>query len=408
MLRDCGPQVHSCRCPLHMACCLCQALAEETQGNKGITKDMRRDIPSLDGIRAVAVSIVFLSHIGLNSIVPGAFGVTVFFFLSGYLITTLLLREQDHTGDVAIGAFFLRRFLRLTPPLVVTLSVVYAGVLGGWLPGELNLISALSQLFYFFNYFQYYAPSDMVQIPDGTDVLWSLSVEEHFYMGFVLLFVLLHRTMTPRQQILALVGICMAVLAWRTVLVVGYDAGIGRIFKATDTRLDSILYGSVLAYLMRYGQAERLFGTGQGKDAWRMWLWMTLGLGVLLICFALRDHTFRYTIRYSLQGLAMMPLFYFAVLRGDHPVFAVLNLRWMIYFGQISYTFYLVHYVIINAIQHYILGANMSLSMGPATLLLSAGMAFVLSLAFSAAVFHWVEEPMGPLRHRLVKIPQKA
>ena len=386
----------------------CHSPVQNTDKQYGPTGYMRRDIPSLDGIRAVAVGIVFLSHVGLSTLIPGAFGVTIFFFLSGYLITTLLLREQDQTGDVAIGAFFARRLLRLTPPLLVTLMVVYAGVLMGLLPGELNLISALSQLFYFFNYFEYLAPPEMVQIPEGTDVLWSLSVEEHFYMGFVLLFVLLHRYLAPRQQIMALIAICVLVLAWRYVLFWGYDVNVLRIYKTTDTRLDSILFGCVLAYLVRYGQAERIFGTGRGQDVWRMWAWMAAGIGVLLLCFILRDAIFRFTLRYSLQGLAMMPLFYFAVLRGDHPVFGVLNLRPMIYIGQISYTFYLVHYVIINAIEHHVLGTNMSRQLGAVPLLLSAGAAALLSLAFSALVFHGIEEKMAYLRHRLVKIPQKT
>ncbi len=362
---------------------------------------MRRDIPSLDGIRAVAVSVVFLSHIGLGQIVPGGFGVTIFFFLSGFLITTLLLREYAHNGQVAIGAFFGRRFLRLTPPLLVTLAAIYAGVLAGLLPGELNVASALSQFLYFFNYFEYFAPPDLVKIPDGSEVLWSLSVEEHFYMGFVLLFAAISRYLSVRCQIAVLVAICVAALVWRSILVFGFDAGLDRIFKTTDTRLDSILIGSVLAYLTHFGHSRRLFGLSTRQ----LWLWVPGALAVLLFCFVWRNPEFRYTGRYTVQGLALMPLFYFAVYRADHWMFRPLNARAMIYFGQVSYTFYLCHLVIIRALETYVLGERLTLASSPVAIIGVAIVAGGLSLAFSAAVFHGVEAKVARLRHRLKRVP---
>jgi peptidoglycan/LPS O-acetylase OafA/YrhL len=92
-------------------------------------------IPSLDGIRAVSVLIVVLSHVGLGHVVPGGLGVTIFFFLSGYLITTLLLQEHARNGSIHVGRFYIRRFLRLAPPLMITLAVAYALVLSGLVPG---------------------------------------------------------------------------------------------------------------------------------------------------------------------------------------------------------------------------------------------------------------------------------
>src|SRR5689334_10066848 len=78
-------------------------------------------IPSLDGIRAAAVGLVFLAHAGLNERVPGNFGVTVFFFLSGFLITTLLRMEFDKTGRISLKAFYPRRTLRILPPMYLVL-----------------------------------------------------------------------------------------------------------------------------------------------------------------------------------------------------------------------------------------------------------------------------------------------
>jgi hypothetical protein len=74
-----------------------------------LTVALMRHTPQLDGLRAIAILIVMVSHSGLGSIVPGGFGVTIFFFLSGYLITSLLRLENDSTGGVDIRAFYLRR-----------------------------------------------------------------------------------------------------------------------------------------------------------------------------------------------------------------------------------------------------------------------------------------------------------
>lgn len=76
-----------------------------------------RTIPSLDGLRALSILLVMASHSGLQDRVPGVFGVTVFFFISGFLITTLLVGEYRRSGTIAVGAFYMRRFLRLFPPL---------------------------------------------------------------------------------------------------------------------------------------------------------------------------------------------------------------------------------------------------------------------------------------------------
>src|SRR5215813_9403267 len=85
-------------------------------------------IPSLDGIRACSVMVVFAAHAGLRGLIPGGFGVTVFFFLSGYLITTLLRMEHEQSGQIRLRNFYLRRVYRIIPPMyiVLTLTVLLA------------------------------------------------------------------------------------------------------------------------------------------------------------------------------------------------------------------------------------------------------------------------------------------
>src|ERR1700760_1167480 len=91
----------------------------------------RAVIPSLDGLRAVSISIVLVSHAGYGDVVPGGLGVTIFFFLSGYLITTLLMDEREGSGRIYIGKFYLRRVFRLFPPLLLTLIIAYSLLIFG-------------------------------------------------------------------------------------------------------------------------------------------------------------------------------------------------------------------------------------------------------------------------------------
>ena len=111
-------------------------------------------IPSLDGVRAVSVALVFFSHGGLENIVPGAVGVTIFFVLSGFLITTLMREEYAAQGSISFRAFYLRRFLRLMPPLVIVTAIAVALSLTTALGSPFTLTGLLSVLGYFSNYFR--------------------------------------------------------------------------------------------------------------------------------------------------------------------------------------------------------------------------------------------------------------
>ena len=110
-------------------------------------------IPSLDGIRAISVLIVVAAHSGLETLVPGGLGVTIFFFLSGYLISTLMLAENERTGEINIVKFYARRLFRLMPPLFVSLAIAYGLTYAGLLPGGITLTGLTAQLLYFANYY---------------------------------------------------------------------------------------------------------------------------------------------------------------------------------------------------------------------------------------------------------------
>ena len=117
------------------------------------TESSKFYIPSLDGIRAVAAMLVFVSHAGWSHIIPGGFGVTIFFFLSGYLITTLLRREFEKTGSINFKNFYLRRVYRIFPPLYIILFLISILALTGIVEHQMRPWAVVSQVFYWTNYY---------------------------------------------------------------------------------------------------------------------------------------------------------------------------------------------------------------------------------------------------------------
>jgi peptidoglycan/LPS O-acetylase OafA/YrhL len=339
-------------------------------------------IPALDGIRALAVSLVFFAHAGLGHIVPGGLGVTAFFFLSGFLITTLLVKEYEGNGFINYRFFFLRRVFRLFPPLLTCLALVYGLSVLGVVGGGRSVTGVLAQVFYLANYHQIFEWQGAV--PDGLGVLWSLAVEEHFYLFFPLTLAWLLRVLPRRHVPRVLMVVCAAVLLWRCYLVMVEHVSTYRTYYATDTRIDSILFGCILALTYNPVHQEpdaRL----RPKDL----LWLAASVILMLASLLIRDEPFRETLRYTLQGLALMPVFYLAVVRYEHPLFAWLNWGWMKKLGVYSYCIYLIHHVIVLA-----LAKVPSLSSLPVVIVIS----LALSIVFAAFVDRFIDRHFAKLR----------
>lgn len=309
-------------------------------------------IPSLDGMRALSICLVLLAHAGYSDIVPGGLGVTIFFFLSGFLISSLLLREFQRTGSISYPRFFARRFFRLFPPLLITLLLTYSLLASDIVAGQFSLSTLAAQLLYFVNYYGlYFAPSDN---PEGLGVLWSLAVEEHFYLIYPLaLLGLLHVFGTREggyrwKAALVLAFVCVVALCWRYFLVSFADVGQERTYYATDTRIDSILYGCILALVLN--PCERRTVGGPGIKGWAI---LAGAMGIILFSLLFRDPVFRETARYTLQGIALIPIFYYSVACASSYPFRFLEAPILRRIGVYSYSIYLIHFVIIKAIQSH-------------------------------------------------------
>ncbi len=342
-------------------------------------------IPSLDGLRAVAIGLVVTSHCQLGHIVPGLFGVSVFFLLSGFLITTLLRQEFDRHGRIALGDFYLRRLLRLMPPLfVVILATLLIDALGIY-DANYDLAGLLSIIFYFANYQA--ITVDFIGIPLGLGITSTLAVEEHFYFIYPPLALLLMRR-TDRATISAwLMGLCALVLLWRFVLLLHLQVSDNYLRMATDARVDSILFGCWLAFFANPWLKPPRPGLHR-----RHAMLALLGLALLLLTLLIREPWFRATLRHTVQSLGLLPVFYYAVAYPQAWPCRWLNHRGPVYLGVVSYALYLMHQVVIYAIEQ-----NWPDVPWYGLLLLT----LAICLPLCEAMRRWVERPVAGLRQKL-------
>lgn len=211
----------------------------------------QRDLPGLDGIRAIAVCLVischspndFASGTPLRRIADhGQFGVPIFFVLSGYLITYLLLREEARVGRIGLGRFYMRRVIRIIPPMyaLVAVSVVFAWL--GWI--TLTPLALAGELLFFAN---------LVPVPMVTGHLWSLAIEEQFYLAWPLVFLACRN---PRWRAWV-VGSALALMPlWRWLTM--WRVGTSEIYLPIR---DAILTGCLLALATKLPSWERCLGS---------------------------------------------------------------------------------------------------------------------------------------------------
>ena len=235
-------------------------------------------IPALDGIRAIALLLVLFSHsvifdqftwlrsVGLEL---GYFGVSIFFVLSGYLITRLLIQEEEKTGSISLNFFYIRRAFRLLPALWLYLLAVWVLWIRGLLPGN-PWYSFVTSLLYIRN---------LIGHGDATNHLWSLSIEEQFYFLWPIAMALFSQQ-NRRRFLIALIIICVVVF-WRCYAITNNLATYGNLYVRTDFRFDSPLIGCGIALLERISPG--LF-IRFNSSPFRSDLWLLTGV-MLLSCW---------------------------------------------------------------------------------------------------------------------------
>lgn len=304
-------------------------------------------IPGLDGIRALAVLAVLAYHAGFR--VPGGYlGVETFFVLSGFLITLLLRAEHARTGTIRIGVFWARRVRRLLPALLAVLgtTVVLVAI---WLPTELATVraDALAALLYVINWkfiLAQQAYFDATARPPLLQHLWSLAIEEQFYLVWPVVCAVAFRL---RRRAIVVVGITGAALASTLLLSVLATQGgdPSRAYYGTDTRMGGLLWGALLAVV--WGTASRRIarpGAIRALDAAGLAALAGV-LGMYLWLHAQHPLLYR-------GGLLLVDALTIVVIAAtSHPatqvVPALLGWRPLRWIGERSYGLYLWHWPIL-------------------------------------------------------------
>ena len=316
--------------------------------------------PALDGLRGIAVLLVMASHAEFPGFrLGGGTGVTMFFVLSGFLITALLVEEQRDTGGVNLRAFYRRRLFRLLPALVVFL----AGALAlGWGTGD----HAAAALLYVANW---------VRASGGNlgDLghTWSLAIEEQFYVVWPLLFVVLARR--PAWLLRLAVGGAVLSAVIRTMIVIGGDqAAMDRVYFGSDTRADAILAGCILGLVIAGGRRLSV----------PRWMAAAAGLALVVVTGIAAGESSFYRWGLTLAAVASTIIVARVAVR---PAGSSRVLEWsgLVRTGRLSYGLYLWHWPIM-------LVASRTMAAGPGRVVVTFALSFLMAVASSRLV----EEPM--------------
>ena len=304
-------------------------------------------VRALDGLRGLAVLAVLAFHGGLSIASGGFLGVSAFFTLSGFLITTLLLLEWEGRGRIALGHFWARRARRLLPAALIALlgiaaygAFVATGHDATRIGGD-----GISAMFYVANWRfvvgdQSYAA--LFSTPSPVQHFWSLAIEEQFYLVFPLIAIgaltLTHHRVGFRRVLYALVAVSLALgwIMWSP----GHDPS--RVYYGTDTRAAEVLVGAVLATVIA-GRRRRSRVKG------RRTMKNVAGVGALLTLvtmWVVADQSDGWLYRGGLGIHAVLTVFVIAAAMQPGPVAWVLERRPLRALGLISYGVYLFHWPI--------------------------------------------------------------
>ena len=359
-------------------------------------------LPGLDGLRAIAVLLVIVYHFWPTVLPGGMIGVDIFFVISGFLITSLLLREGALNGRIALGSFWVRRARRLLPAIALMILVLgpVSLIVGGDIQVNLGR-QLLGAATFSSNWISIFAGNDYFAqtSPELFTNFWSLAVEEQFYVLWPLLIVasglLLGRRWRHFSAIMVL-GILASLGVAAFLLMNGTP--ISRIYYGTDTHLYGLLLGALLAFARPWSLyppmgKKALYRVAQpfGLIAFTRVMVSWLSLFALIPYAILVPESAPGAIPWGLFGASLLAL---GVIQGMLPdmlagaseaLRRLLNfapLRWV---GERSYGLYLWHWPL-AVVMHYVLGADRS----P---LVNVGV-LVATFAIAEMSYRWIETPI--------------
>jgi len=360
-------------------------------------------MPGIDAMRALAVLAVFGYHAGLGWVPGGFLGVDVFFVISGYLITSLLLREFRSTDHIQIGRFWMRRARRLLPAVGVLIAVAMI-VSAIAEPNKIDQIrgDALSSLFYFANWhfiFGHTSYFEQFGRPSLFTHLWSLSVEEQFYLFWPLVFAFGMKVFGRGRLLLGVLAGALASVALAWIL---FDPGgdASRVYYGTDTHAVGLLAGVALALVwspteLRLPSHKAGPLVGPILDALGV-----VALGYLILSFV---HVHDYDLALWHGGYAWVAIATALLIAAlAHPsarLGSILGRPALLWLGLRSYSFYLWHWPVLAMTRP---GVDIDLPRG-----ILIPLQLLLCLALADLSYRFVELPFSG-KAKLPKMPEST
>lgn len=355
-------------------------------------------VPCLDGLRAISILFVlgdhFVGWLVFERIFGGTLGVSIFFVISGFLISRLLFAEDKLRGTISFRLFYLRRIVRLYPPVLAYLAVTSTAILL-FEPRQFDGVWALGVLFYYSNVINYIHA--IHHIPGA---IWpygafcSLAIEEQFYIVFPIAILLLRKR--PSAILVAALVVCVLSPILRISTAAAHPDLLDTLFiyYRTDLRMDAIASGVALSCLCELEGGRKIVRVAASRLA------VVAALATLLLMWLITAPFFLETIRYSLQALFGVILISVTALSGRANLATrILNSKPAEWLGRLSYSLYVWQGAAVGL-------SYFALHLRHTTL----GHALVIFLTFLLAMasYYGIERPISAARRRLSAATEMA